>query len=171
MPKAVSLVPAVGMLLAIPLYLYAYSRPSEELYTVARPLWCLGVFLHYSYLGSQYTIGQGVVQQRSRASAIALLLLLIALIGNSLGPQVVGWLSDMYMSLELKQAEFGGVLTGDLCRNAVELAKLPAEQQVVCRTAYAEGLRSSMMTTVLLIIPAVVFFYLSSRTLKRDMVA
>jgi hypothetical protein len=63
------------------------------------------------------------------------------------------------------------VLTDDLCRNAAEVAKLPAEQQVVCRRAYGEGLRSSMAATALIFIPAAIFFFLSSLTLKKDMVA
>jgi len=171
LPTAVSIVPAIGMLLCVPLYLYAYSRPTEDLYSVSRPMWCLGVFFHYMYLGSQYTIGQGVVSQRSRASAIAILLLLIGVIGNGLGAQTVGWLSDFFMSMELNQANLGSVLSSDLCRNAAELAKLPVDQQGVCRSAYAGGLRSAMMTTTLLFIPASLCFYWSSKTLKRDMVA
>ncbi|HTE41703.1 MAG TPA: MFS transporter [Steroidobacteraceae bacterium] len=169
--KAVALVPAIGMLISIPLYIYAYYQPTENLYSLTRPIWCLATFCHYMYLGSQYTIGQGVVSQRSRASAIAILLLLIALIGNGLGPQIVGWMSDMFMSLELKDAGFGGVLTGDLCRNAIEVAKLPVEQQVVCKAAYGEGLRSSMVATALIFIPAALCFYLSSLTLKKDLIA
>lgn len=168
---AVAVVPAIGMLVSIPLYFYAFTRPTEDLYTIARPVWCLAILAHYMYLGSQYTIGQGVVDQRSRASAIAILLLLIALIGNGLGPQIVGWMSDMFMSMELGKANFGGVLSSELCRNAAEVAKLPLEQQATCKSAYGEGLRTSMMATVLFMIPAAVFFYLSSLTLKKDMVA
>ena len=167
--KAVSIVPAVGMFLCVPLYLYAYSRPTEDLYSVSRPLWCMGVYFHYMYLGSQYTIGQGVVSQRCRASAIAILLLLIGLIGNSLGAQTVGWLSDLFMGMRLSDVDGG--LTTSLCRNAAEVAKLAVEQQGICKSAYAEGLREAMMATCLLFIPAGLCFFWSSRTLKRDMVA
>jgi MFS family permease len=170
-PTAVALVPAVSMIVAVPFYIYAYTRSTADLYSIGRPIWFVAVFCHYMYLGSQYTIGQGVVSQRSRASAVAILLLMVALIGNGLGPQIVGWLSDMFMNMQLSQANMGGVLTDELCRNAVEVAKLPTEQQAVCRMAYGEGLRQSMIATALLFIPAGLFFYLSSRTLKKDMVA
>ncbi len=155
----------------MPLYIVAYYQPTEHLYTVSLLLWGLGAFCHYMYLGSQYTIGQGVVSQRSRASAIAILLLLIALIGNGLGPQIVGWMSDMFMGMELKSKGFGGVLTTELCRNASEVAKLAADQQAVCAAAYGEGLRSSMTATALIFMPAALFFFLSSLTLKKDMLA
>jgi hypothetical protein len=171
MPTAVAIVPVVGMVIAIPLYIWAYSRPTEQLYTVMRPVWFAAVFAHYMYLGSQYTIGQGVVSQRSRASAIAIMLLIIAIIGNGLGPQIVGLMSDMFMNMELNKSGLGGVLNTDLCRNAAEVAKLATEQQGICRAAYGEGLRSSMIATTLFFIPSALFFYLSSRTLNRDMVA
>jgi hypothetical protein len=80
-------------------------------------------------------------------------------------------MSDMFMTMELNQAGQGGVLSGALCRNAAEVAKLAVEQQGICRMAYGEGLRSSMIATTLLFIPAGLFFYWSSRTLRKDMVA
>jgi MFS family permease len=169
--NAVALVPAIGMVICIPLYMFAYTRSTAELYSIGRPIWFLAVFFHYMYLGSQYTIGQGVVSQRSRASAIAILLLLVALIGNGIGPWIVGALSDMFMNMELSQANQGGILTSALCRNAGEVAKLATEQQGICRMAYAEGLRSSMIATTLFFLPSALFFYLASRTLKRDLVA
>jgi MFS family permease len=171
MPTAVAVVPAAGMFASIPLLLYAFAQPTELFYSVARPCWCIGAFLQYSYVGSMYTIGQGVVSQRSRASAVAILLLIVALLGNGLGPQTVGALSDVFMNMELNKTLFASVLNSDLCRNAAEVAKLVADQQSACRGAYGEGLRSAMMLTALLLIPSSLFFYWSSRTLKRDMLA
>lgn len=168
---AVSLVPTAGMLLAVPLYITAYYQPTENLYSVALPLWCVGAMFHYMYLGSQYTIGQGVVSARSRASAIAILLLLIALIGNGIGPLLTGALSDMFMNMEIKNGAFSGALTTELCRNAAEVANLPADQQAACGLAYGSGLRSAMVATALVFIPAAMFFFLSSLTLKKDMIA
>jgi MFS family permease len=161
----------LGALICVPIYIFTFTRPTEEVFTVMRTAWCVGAFCHYMYLGSQYTIGQGVVSQRSRASAIAILLLMIALIGNGIGPLFVGWLSDMFMNMEMVKAGANAELTSQLCRNAVEVAKLAADQQSICRGAYAEGLKLSMISTTLFFIPAALFFYLSSRTLHRDMVA
>lgn len=168
---AVSLVPVVGMMVAMPLYIFAYYQPTENLYTVARPMWCIGAMFHYMYLGSQYTIGQGVVSARGRASAIAIMLLIIALIGNGIGPLLTGALSDMFMSMELRNSGFGDVLTSQLCRDAAQVATLPADQQAACGLAYGNGLRSAMVSTALVFIPAALFFFLSSLTLKKDMLA
>jgi MFS family permease len=164
---AVAWIPAVGLLAAIPLYVWGfYTDPSA----LQLGIWGAGALFHYMYLGAQYTIGQGVVSQRSRASAIAILLFIIALIGNGLGPQIVGIMSDMFMRMQIEGAGMSDTLTNAICR-AKDLSALTAEQQQVCVTAYGEGLRQSMAATVLFLIPAAAFYMLASLTLKKDMVA
>jgi MFS family permease len=170
-PAAVGWIAALGLLLSIPFYLGGYYTPTERIFDLGLVLWCLGATLHFTYLGSQYTIGQGVVSTRSRASAIAILLLIVALIGNGLGPQIVGFMSDMFMSAELSAHGMDGVLTSAMCRAKDVLAQLPDAQKTICTNAYGEGLRQSMAATALLMIPAAAFFWLSSLTYNRDLVA
>ena len=169
-PAAVAWLPALGLFLAIPFYELAYFTPTEHL-DMALVLWCVAATLHYTYLGAQYTIGQGVVSTRSRASAIAILLLIIALIGNGLGPWIVGWLSDMFMNLQLSEHGMEGVLTNEMCRSKDLLAQMPEAQKTICTSAYGEGLRQAMAATALFFIPASAFFWLSSLTYKGDLVA
>lgn len=168
-PNAVAWLPGVGLLLSIPFYEIAFFMPTERL-DLARGFWCVAAVLHYAYIGSQYTIGQGVVTTRSRASAIAVLLLTVALIGNGLGPQIVGWLSDVFMSMQIAQNGMGDVLTNEICR-ARDLSALPEAQRAVCTAAYGEGLRLSMAATALFFIPAALLFIISGATLQKDMVA
>jgi MFS family permease len=169
-PTAVAWIPALGLLLAIPFYEAAYFMPTEQL-DLALLLWSAGATFHYTYLGAQYTIGQGVVSTRSRASAIAILLLIIALIGNGLGPQIVGWLSDMFMNMQIAQHGMTGTLTNEICRTKDLVANLPEAQKAICTMAYGEGLRQAMAATALFFIPAAAFFWLSSLTYQRDLVA
>lgn len=169
-PTAVCWIPALGLFLSIPFYLMAYFTPTAQI-DLAWGLWSAAALLHFTYLGSQYTIGQGVVSTRSRASAIAVLLLIIALIGNGLGPQIVGWLSDTFMNMELANRGAAGVLTNEMCRAKAIVATLPEAQQAICAAAYGEGLRQAMAATVLFFIPASAFFWLSSLTYNRDLVA
>lgn len=164
---AVAWIPAVGVLASIPMYVWGfYSEPGM----MQLVIWGIAAMFHYAYLGAQYTIGQGVVSQRSRASAIAILLFIIALIGNGLGPQIVGIMSDMFMRMQIEAAGMGDQLTNAVCR-AKDLSALTAEQQAVCTHAYGEGLRQSMAATVMFFIPAAAFYLLASLTLKKDMVA
>jgi cytochrome c biogenesis factor len=180
---AVAVIPGIGLLLAIPFYITAFYQMDYASVAVtadgakhvqghwpALISWGLGAMFHYAYLGAQYTIGQGVVSSRSRASAIAILLVLVALIGNGVGPQVVGILSDMFMSLQLQAQGAGGELTNAVCR-ARDLSALPEAQQQICRAAYGEGLRQSLVAVTLVFIPAAAFYFLAARTLDKDMVA
>jgi MFS family permease len=169
-PTAVAWIPALGLFLSIPFYEAAFFMPTDQL-ELALVIWCVAAALHFTYLGSQYTIGQGVVSTRSRASAIAILLLVIALIGNGLGPQIVGWMSDMFMGMELAARGMEGVLTGEICRSREALASMTEAQKTICTEAYGEGLRLSMAATALIFIPAAAAFLWSARTYNRDLVA
>ncbi len=169
-PSAVAWLPALGLFLSIPFYEAAFFMPTDNL-DVAWWLWGAASMLHFTYLGAQYTIGQGVVSTRSRASAIAILLLIVALIGNGIGPQLVGWMSDMFMSMQLAANGMEGILTNEMCRAKDILAQLPEDQRAICTAAYGEGLRQSMAATALIFIPAAAFFWLSSRTYQKDLVA
>ncbi len=167
--RVVAIWPAITMALAAPLYILAFNQPGDRL-DVALVLWLLAALLHYGYLGAQYTIGQGVVPASSRASSIAIMLFIIALVGNGLGPQIVGLMSDGFMNAALEARGVADSLSVAAC-NPKAIALLATEQQAICSAVYAEGLQNSMSLTALLMLPAAWFFYLSSRTLDREMLA
>ena len=165
----VAWLPGLMLFMATPLYLLGFVQPTSEL-DRAFFLWLGASMLHYGYLGAQYTIGQGVVPQSSRASAIAILLFIIALVGNGIGPQIVGILSDAFMTMGLESRGLAGVINAAACNPKVAGA-LPAAQQAACSEIYAVGLRNSMMVTALLLLVASACFVLCSRHLDRDMLA
>ena len=165
----VALLPALLLAGATLLYLLAFGVVADDL-QLAFWSWIAAMLLHYGYLGAQYTIGQGVVPQSSRASAIAIMLFIIALVGNGVGPQLIGFLSDTFIALGLEARGFGGVLDASACNPKVA-GLLPAAQQTVCGAAYAEGLRNSMRVTALFLPVAAACFWMSSRHLDRDLIA
>ena len=165
-PTAMAWVPAIGLLLSVPAYVGAFFIDDLGVVFV---LWGIAAVLHYSYLGAQYNIGQGVVSNRSRATAIAVLLILVSLIGNGIGPYFVGFMSDFFMSRELAAAAVGADLTPALC-NARD-AVLSDVQVTVCDAASSAGLKKAMSLTVCWFILAAACFMACARTLKRDFVA
>jgi predicted MFS family arabinose efflux permease len=165
----VARLPALLLTVSAALYLLAFSVVTQDL-RAAFVLWLIAMLLHYGYLGAQYTIGQGVVPQSSRASAIAILLFIVALVGNGIGPQLIGILSDIFVSAGLEARGLGGVLDVAACNPKVAGA-LPAVQQAACSAAYAEGLRNSMRVTALFLPVAAACFWMSSRHLDRDLIA
>ena len=163
---AVAWVPALGLLIATPLYIFAFY--SKDLNLVLF-FWGTATMCHFSYLGAQYTIGQGVVTNRSRAAAIAVLLIAVSLVGNGLGPYFVGLLSDFFMALTLEMVDLTQHLTPSTCLSDVN--DYDEGQKHLCAVAYATGLQRAMSATVCLFAIAAFCFIVSSKNLERDFVA
>ena len=163
---AVAWVPAIGLLIAVPAYIAAFFMDDLKVIFV---LWGIAAVCHYAYLGAQYNIGQGVVSHRSRATAIAVLLVIVSLIGNGLGPYFVGFMSDLFMNMQLAGSVFSEQLTPALC--VAKDSGISEAQRIVCDQANSTGLKQAMAVTVCWFIVAAGCFLMSARTLKRDFVA
>jgi predicted MFS family arabinose efflux permease len=155
-PNALAWLPALGFVIATPLYILAFVLPNIWL---AMPALMIGAVTHYFYLGPMYAITQGVVAPRMRATAVAVLLFVVNLIGYGMGPPVIGALSDWLAGGQL--ASYG--LTPDMC------AARSGDAQ--CAAGIETGLRWAMMIGVLGYLWAAVHFLMSARSLRRDWVA
>lgn len=84
-------VPAIGAFLSVPTYVIALLAPT---YWSALLLFMIPTFLGSIWYGPVYGNVQGLVHPRTRATAAAILLFIINIIGLGLGPLSVGVLSD-----------------------------------------------------------------------------
>jgi predicted MFS family arabinose efflux permease len=162
---AVAWVPAVGAFLAVPFYLIALHATSLAEVRIAL---MLGAFFHYSSIGSQYAIGQGVVSSRSRAVAIAVLLFMVSGLGGSAGPYLLGGLSDFLTSSYLHASSVAASLTPHLCKVQSDLTDA---QVHACQLASSLGLRDSMSLVTFILIPAGFCFAMCGMGLKKDYVS
>jgi len=112
----------------------------------------------YLYLSAMYAMAQGVAPPRIRATAAAILILVVNLIGYGFGPPAIGWLSDFLASQAL--AEVG--LTLQQCK-----AALP-DQAAVCAAGSAAGLQGAMQLGCIVFLWAGFHFYMAWRSLARD---
>jgi len=161
--RAIALVPATGLLIAVPFYIMGLLTNNLQL---VFPSLAIAGIAHYAYLGAQYNIASGVVTSRSRATAVAVLLILVSIIGNGIGPYFVGFFSDFFMSGAL--TELGSDVTIGACKAGEGLSETA---KGICGTASGEGLRKSLALTSLWFVFASFCLFMSSRTLKRDFVA
>jgi MFS family permease len=190
-PGAVAWLAAAGLLAAIPFYLLAFTASS--LWACAVGL-SLAYFVKYGYIGAQFTITQGVVSMRVRATATAVLLFIINLLGFGLGPLFAGFLSDA--SFARAQAAF--VVDGDLTRSMCDAAQqqvtdasrlsavplperaldgvlaglpqpLTAGQYAFCLEANASSTQFSMLLITSLYVLAALAFAASARRLRHDL--
>jgi len=161
--RAIALVPAIGLVIAVPFYSFALLTNSLEL---VFPFMAVAAMAHYAYLGAQYNIASNVVTSRARATAVAVLLILVSIIGNGIGPLFVGFFSDLFMTGALVDAGSDIALATCKARDGLTDA-----MQTICTAASGEGLRKSLALTSLWFLFAAFCFYMSSRTLKRDFIA
>lgn len=89
--RAYVVVPAIASLLAIPFYIAAINLPEA---VPAMALLTVPVLLGTLWYGPVYATAQSIVDPTMRATASAVLLFIINLIGLGLGPVGVGLLSD-----------------------------------------------------------------------------
>lgn len=163
-PAVVAWLPAVGLLLAVPLYIGAFFAPTIGM-TFA--LWLGAAFCHYSYLGAQYSVGTGIVSPQSRATTIAVILLVISIIGNGIGPLFVGWMSDFFMNSQVAEAgltEAFETFNPQLCAG---LDPTDETGSALC-DAYGNGLRLSMAATALFFIAAAFCYFMAGRKYLND---
>ena len=89
--RAYMVAPAIASLVTIPVYIIAVSIDSAA---IALFVLAINAFLGTLWYGPVYGTGQSVVPPHMRATAAAILLFIINLVGLGLGPLAVGILSD-----------------------------------------------------------------------------
>lgn len=158
------LIPAAGFVLAAPLYMLAFLQ---------RDLLWLGVLvippavLQYLYFGPLYATTTNMVGPRSRATAAALLTLVINLIGLGLGPTVIGWASDQFAT----HAYTGLIPYARACPGGLPPPGATGFAASGCRTASFIGLQHALVLSAAIYLWAGLHLVLAARTLRRDLEA
>ena len=162
-PNALSWIPALGMALSVPFYLFGYSTHSLWL---AMPALMIAAMIHYYYLGPMYAVAGGVVDSRMRATAVAITLFVVNLLGYGLGPPVIGVLSTWLKTMIVHGADLG--LTLESCKDLTLLAE---DAVAACTRANAKGLQWSILIFSCGYLWAALHYLIAGRTLQRDMIA
>ncbi len=142
------LLTAAAMLLTAPLVYLALGRPPGDVTTFALLLSC-GWTLFYVYYAAMYAVTHDVVEPGLRATAVALSLFGMYVLGGSLGASVVGALSDRYARQAMAAA-------------GVNVNTIPEAFR-------ATGLHSALYIVPWLFVVLAVVLWLGSRTVAADM--
>ncbi|MEM7004315.1 MAG: MFS transporter [Pseudomonadota bacterium] len=187
-PNSDSWLPALGLSLCVPFAVFGYNTLSFSSGTVAMwlaiPALSVAAILRYAYLAPMFSITQKLVEPRMRATAAALMLFVVNLIGYGGGPPVIGWLSDQGTKWQLEQLESpisvadcgpieaslkaardgeSGALTG------AELTAALETNSQYCAPARKTGVRWGVTLGALFFLWAALHFLLVGRTMKRDL--
>jgi hypothetical protein len=139
-----ALTPAIGLAIATPIYLLAYTRPDWRV--AALILLVPGIF-HYTDLGPTFGVVQNVVEPRRRATATAVLFLFLNIIALGGGPLLTGWLIDHFAQARFAGA--GGQAFIHACPGGAAPKGAAAAAVAACQAALVGGTRQGILVTVL----------------------
>ena len=91
--RSYGFIPGISLLLSAPLYILAVTRPNP---TFAVLLLGIATLFMYTYLGPTQGVFQNMMHPRMRVTSFAFNSMLYSLIGNGLGPLIVGAFSDYF---------------------------------------------------------------------------
>lgn len=148
-PDGALLIAAFAILLSIPFYFYSIGIASGEYITFAA-LIGTSVALMYFYYSIVYATIADVTEPASRGTAMAVYFLAMYLLGASLGPYIIGLISDYFT----QQAAFAAGIT-----------EFTAQTLEPFRGA---GLRSAMYLVPILSTLLMLVLFAASRTVKKD---
>jgi MFS family permease len=177
-----ALVPAIGLSIAVPIYILAFTRADWR--WAAFILLFPGLF-QYTYLGPTFGVIQNAVSARHRATAVAVLYLFLNLIALGGGPLLTGWLIDQFAQFNFTHpgphgawdslvATFGhgqaaGHSFADLCPGGLPKKGAAAALTAACKPSLVAATRSGEIVTFFFYAWGALHYFLAALTLPADL--
>ena len=158
--------PAIGLTVAAPLIMLGYIVPSWPL---AVAILAVPPVVQYTFLGPSFGIMHNMVGPRMRATATALLLLVINLIGLGLGPTLVGWASDQFAARTFDGFANPTGSFATLCPGGRAIAGGAADLAHQCAASSALGVRHAIVACAFIFFWAALHYLLAARRLRADL--
>ena len=158
--------PAIGLTLAAPLIMLGYVVPS---WPIAVAILAVPPVFQYTFLGPSFGVMHNMVGPRMRATATALLLLVINLIGLGLGPTLVGWASDRFAARTFDGFAHQTGSFAALCPGGRGIAGSPLDLAHQCADASALGVRYAIVACAFVFFWAALHYLLAARRLRADL--
>jgi MFS family permease len=149
--------PAAGVAMAAPLHLIAYSRSAPASASLGILLGGLSMSICFA---PSFAVVQNMVEPRMRASAIALVLLSMNVVGQGIGPSIMGFASDAAASRAFSRGNYA-----DLCLDGQSTRDLAS----ACAVAAATGLQRAILGASVLFFWGALHFGLAGKSLSRDL--
>jgi MFS family permease len=177
-----ALVPGIGLAIAMPIYMVAFTRTDWR--AAAWILLLPGIF-QYTYLGPTFGVIQNAVDTRRRATATALLFLVLNLIALGGGPPFTGWLIDQFAQFNfthpgghtvwssLGRMFLHGEAAGDqftgLCPGGLPKKALAAALTAACRPTLVRATQEGLLVTFFFYGWGSLHYFLAAFTLSKDL--
>ncbi len=177
-----ALVPGFGLAIAMPIYIVAFTR--TDWHAAAWILLLPGIF-QYTYLGPTFGVIQNAVDTRRRATATALLFLVLNLIALGGGPPFTGWLIDQFAQFNfthpgghtvwsalgrmfLHGEAAGGQFTA-LCPGGLPKKGVASALTVACKPTLIRATQEGLLVTFFFYGWGALHYFLAALTLTKDL--
>ena len=173
-PRWYSLTPAIGAVIAAPLYMAAYQQTTWQ--ASALILLVPGIFL-YVYLGPSFAVVQNMFDVRRRATAAAVMLFFVNLVALGGGPPFTGWMIDLFAQWAFTHPDSsslsaalphlfgqaaGAVDFGALCPGGRPAPGAAAELAGRCHEALVHGTRHGLLVTFVAFLWGALHYFLGA---------
>ena len=152
--------PLVFPFICLPVFWYLCSIDNMLLAMILLIIPNIGVAIWY---GPVYGGVPGLVPPAMRATAAAILLFVVNMIGLGAGPTLFGMASDAFANWHLAQA--GGGLDVDFCKSVAR----DAPQAAACGLGMKEGLTNTIYWSTAVHVLSIASFFLTMRYIRKDM--
>ncbi len=159
-------VPALGLGISTPLFVLAFLQRDWELTAVL-----LGVagFFQYLSFGPTFGVVQNSVEPWQRATATALVYVVINLIGLGGGAVFTGMLIDRLAEGEFQRATLSSTSFHMMCPGGKAIDSATDLVRSLCRSTLAHSSREGIILTVLLYAWAAIHYLLGAKGLEKAM--
>jgi MFS family permease len=177
-----ALVPGFGLAIALPIYILAFTR--LDWHIAAWILLLPGIF-QYTYLGPTFGVIQNAVDTRRRATATALLFLVLNLVALGGGPPFTGWLIDQFaqygfahpgphsiwssLGRMFLHGEAAGHGFADLCPGGVPKKGVAGALTAACKPTLVTATRNGLIVTFFFYGWGAFHYFLAALTLAKDL--
>jgi predicted MFS family arabinose efflux permease len=163
-PRWYALVPAFGVTIALPFYILFFTR---ETWQAAAWLLVLPGVFHFMYVGPTFGLVQNVMPGPMRATAAAVLLFIVNIVGLGLGPPICGWLIDAFSGSLFDAHSLGSF--AEQCPGGIGLAGASQQLDAACRASVSLGTRWGILLTLVFFAWGAAHYFASALTLPKDL--
>jgi MFS family permease len=162
-----ALVPAIGTMIAVPLFLLAMLQTD---WRIATGVLSLAGFFQYASLGPTFGVIQNAVGRHRRATATALLYIALSVFALGGGPLFTGWVIDRFAESRFAQLEMRESFKA-ACPGGAAAAKASPELESACSQTLAMATRRGILVTLVFFAWASIHYFLAIPGIRRTLEA
>lgn len=153
--------PAIGLVLACPMFLFGVSVGSVPLAVALLLAGHVSLFVYYT---PTLAMAQNMVGADMRASSAFVMSIVLGLVGIGLGPTLVGIFSDLFAGQAFHLGSYA-----QMCPGGRAPAGASADLAQACGVASADGIKHSIMAMSLLFVWSSLHYLLAAKRLRQDL--